>query len=54
VFSSVDRMYFLSGIRKKLQAFENILEKFPRNRQEMVLIQYITPYDYRLDNNMTE
>eukprot|EP00831_Metopus_contortus_P037300 TRINITY_DN29390_c0_g1_i1.p2 TRINITY_DN29390_c0_g1~~TRINITY_DN29390_c0_g1_i1.p2 ORF type:complete len:196 (-),score=21.25 TRINITY_DN29390_c0_g1_i1:192-779(-) len=43
VIASVEILSSLAGIKYKLSAFESILEKYPKYRQRLLLIQYCTP-----------
>ena len=45
IISSYDRSHPISGIRQKLQAFQGFLEKFPRYRTKVCLVQFMVPYN---------
>ena len=41
VISSIDRAHPISGIRQKLLAYQAFLEKFPRYRTKVCLVQFM-------------
>jgi trehalose 6-phosphate synthase/phosphatase len=45
IFSSVDRNHVFNGIKNKLLAFQQVLENIPRYRNQLCLVQYMTPYE---------